>query len=52
MQYSEILPATFAKRLVKAVSAVLIMMGLFLVFKPEAKAVPSYPRRTSRRASP
>jgi hypothetical protein len=46
MQNSENLPATFTKRLVKAVTAILIMMVLFLVFKPEAKAVPSYSRQT------
>jgi hypothetical protein len=41
MQNSENLSATFTKTSVKAVSVVLIMMVLFLVFKPEAKAVPS-----------
>ena len=46
MQNSESLSATFARNLVKAVSAVLIMMGLSLVFKPEAQAVPSYSRQT------
>ena len=46
MRTSPNLPANFIRNSAKAAGAISIIMGLFLVFKPEAKAVPSYSRQT------